>query len=307
MAKTHDNPETPTDASKPLESDTPATGQGTPDTTPRSLMARAGFGWFVAVAAVLLTLVGFVGYQMGTATQTPSEGSADVGFARDMQTHHNQAVRMAMIVRDKSTDPTIRTIAYDIITSQQQQAGQLYGWLVQWGLPQTSSETGMAWMTAGEHQPEDSPAGAPATTAPSTPSTLSTSGPLTTSGPASASTSPGGDAAGHGMVMGSPVSTATPTGTQTADGTPSTDPQSGMSSMGMASPAQIRALEQASGVGAERLFLQLMISHHQGGVNMAQAALRLAKQPEVRTLAQAIDTAQQAEIRQLQQLLAERR
>lgn len=211
---------------------------------------------------------------------------------------------MAMIVRDKSTDPTIRTIAYDIITSQQQQAGQLYGWLVQWGLPQTSSETGMAWMTAGEHQREDSPAGASATPAPST---RSTSGPITTSGLASASTSPGGDAAGHGMVMGSPVSPATPTGTQTADGTPSTDPQSGTSSMGMASPAQIRALEQASGVGAERLFLQLMISHHQGGVKMAQAALRLAKQPEVRTLAQAIDTAQQAEIRQLQQLLAERR
>lgn len=221
-----------------------------------------------------------------------------------MQTHHNQAVQMAMIVRDKSTDPTIRTIAYDIITSQQQQAGQLYGWLVQWGLPQTSSETGMAWMTMGQHQPEDRPAGAPATTASSAPSALD---PGTPSGPTSASTSPGGESAGHGMVMGSPASPATPTGTQIADGTPSTDPSSTMSSMGMASPAQIRALEQASGVDAERLFLQLMISHHQGGVKMAQAALRLAKHPEVRTLAQAIDTAQQAEIRQLQQLLAERR
>ena len=35
-------------------------------------------------------------------------------------------------------------------TGQQQQAGQMYGWLVQWGLPQTSSRPPMAWV-GGEH------------------------------------------------------------------------------------------------------------------------------------------------------------
>ncbi len=44
----------------------------------------------------------------------------------------------------------MRTVAYDIITSQQQQAGQMYGWLVQWGLDQTGSRPPMAWV-GGEH------------------------------------------------------------------------------------------------------------------------------------------------------------
>jgi uncharacterized protein (DUF305 family) len=64
-----------------------------------------------------------------------------------MQTHHAQAVEMALIVRDKTTDPTIRTIAYDIATTQQQQIGQMYAWLHQWNLPQTSTEAPMSWMT----------------------------------------------------------------------------------------------------------------------------------------------------------------
>jgi hypothetical protein len=42
------------------------------------------------------------------------------------------------------------TVAYDIITSQQQQAGQMYGWLVRWGLPQTGSRPPMAWV-GGQH------------------------------------------------------------------------------------------------------------------------------------------------------------
>ena len=67
-----------------------------------------------------------------------------------MQTHHAQAVEMAFLVRDRTDDEDLRTVAYDIITSQQQQAGQMYGWLVQWGLPQTGSRPPMAWVD-GEH------------------------------------------------------------------------------------------------------------------------------------------------------------
>ena len=75
----------------------------------------------------------------------------------------------------------------------------------------------------------------------------------------------------------------------------------------MATPAQLQSLQQATGVEAERQFLTMMIAHHKGGVQMAQAALRLATRPEVLTLARAIDTAQTAEITQLQQLLEDRR
>jgi len=53
-------------------------------------------------------------------------------------------------VRDRTDDEDLRTVAHDIITSQQHQAGQMYGWLVQWGLSQTASRPPMAWVD-GEH------------------------------------------------------------------------------------------------------------------------------------------------------------
>ena len=46
---------------------------------------------------------------------------------------------MAGFVRDHTTDPTIKTLAYDIETSQFNQVGQMQGWLDAWGLPTTSS------------------------------------------------------------------------------------------------------------------------------------------------------------------------
>ncbi|HET9021623.1 MAG TPA: DUF305 domain-containing protein, partial [Ornithinibacter sp.] len=80
-------------------------------------------------------LVGVLGtlWVVQARSSAPAEFGADAGFARDMQTHHAQAVEMAFLIRDRSGDEELRTVAYDIITSQQQQAGQMYGWLVQWG------------------------------------------------------------------------------------------------------------------------------------------------------------------------------
>ena len=79
-------------------------------------------------------------------SSAPRTSAPMPGFSRDMQTHHAQAVEMALLVRDRSTDEELRTVAYDILTSQQHQAGQMYGWLVQWGLPQTGSGEPMAWV-----------------------------------------------------------------------------------------------------------------------------------------------------------------
>lgn len=83
--------------------------------------------------------------QPATAS-VPAEGSADAGFARDMREHHAQAVQMSVLVRDATTDPQIRTLALDVLLTQQQQVGQLYGWLSAWGLPQTSPQAPMRWM-----------------------------------------------------------------------------------------------------------------------------------------------------------------
>ena len=49
----------------------------------------------------------------------------------------------------------------------------------------------------------------------------------------------------------------------------------------------------------DRAFLRMMIPHHQGAIVMAKAELRKGKDPELRTLAQNIITAQQREIRQM--------
>ena len=104
----------------------------------------------LAVAAAVLLAAGVVVGRATAGLSTPGDQSADAGFARDMQVHHAQAVRMAMIVRDRTSDPILRTIAYDIALSQQQQIGQLHGWLTQWNLPQTSSRPAMAWMQGQE-------------------------------------------------------------------------------------------------------------------------------------------------------------
>jgi uncharacterized protein (DUF305 family) len=71
---------------------------------------------------------------------------------------------------------------------------------------------------------------------------------------------------------------------------------------GMATPEQLNELRGLGGHAAEVLFLQLMIPHHVAGVEMAQAALDLAKEPAVRNLAQSIVDAQTSEIEMMQVL-----
>jgi uncharacterized protein (DUF305 family) len=163
-----------------------------------------------------------------------------------MQTHHNQAVEMALIIRDQSDDPAIRSLAYDIATSQGQQSGQMYAWLNLWGLPQASAQPEMTWML----QP----------------------------------TLDGSDGHGHdasAMVPGEPMP-------------------------GMATADDLDRLARLTDVEAETLFLQLMIAHHQGGVEMAEAALARTTNPLVVALSKAIVFAQSGEIEYMQGLLDER-
>ncbi|MEQ1759251.1 MAG: DUF305 domain-containing protein [Vicinamibacterales bacterium] len=107
-------------------------------------------GGRILVAALVAALVaGAGGYWAGRASAvsvTPGTSSAEAGFARDMQVHHLQGVELAMLVRDRTDDPDMRRMAYDVATTQGHQAGQLYGWLAAWGLNQLGSEPPMAWM-----------------------------------------------------------------------------------------------------------------------------------------------------------------
>ncbi len=176
----------------------------------------------------------------GTVQSTPS--SVDAGFARDMQVHHGQAVRMSVLVLARSEDEEVRTLATDILLTQQQQSGQMFGWLQQWGLPQASDGTSMAGMDDAVGESGDM----------------------------------------EGMHSGSGSAPSMP---------------------GMASTQDLAALEAAQGAEADRRYLQLMIPHHQGGVEMARAAQDRAETAEATLLAGTIVRSQTAEIAALEAML----
>jgi uncharacterized protein (DUF305 family) len=102
----------------------------------------------LAVIAVGLVLLGgglAVALGIGR-TADPTAGSVDAGFSRDMARHHLQGVEMANLVADRSDDPEVRQLAFDISATQTNQAGRMQGWLALWGLPPSGGET-MAWMS----------------------------------------------------------------------------------------------------------------------------------------------------------------
>ncbi len=197
----------------------------------------------LVVLGVLVLAAGFLGGRLSSGTSaTPTTESAAAGFLRDMQVHHAQAVEMALLVRDRTDDETVRTIAYDMAVTQASQSGAMYGLLDAWGLPQRSPQPAMTWTQL------------PALD--------------------------GSDAA-HDMDPGAPA------------GMP-----------GMATPEQLAALRTASGDEAVRLFLELMIPHHEGGLEMADAVLARTSVPQVVSLATGIRRAQEAEIVAMRNLLA---
>ena len=201
------------------------------------------------VAVVLLVVAAFAAGSLSAPVATaPSNTSAEAGFARDMQTHHNQAVEMSLIVRDLTDDPDVRLLAYDIATSQSQQAGQMNGWLTVWNLPQTAPEPSMTWMSR----------------------------------PALSGVSHEG---------------------MSEMGTGESEHEPGGAMPGMATAEQLAALKASTGVEAERQYLTLMIAHHRGGVEMADAVLVRSEERVVRALATSIVAAQTSEIGYMQDLL----
>ena len=74
---------------------------------------------------------------------------------------------------------------------------------------------------------------------------------------------------------------------------------------GMATDADLAQLQTLSGDDAERLFLTLMIAHHRGGVEMAEAVLERTDERVVVSLATGIVNSQTSEIEYMQQLLDE--
>lgn len=230
-----------------MSSADPALASSVTDARPERGPARVR----LIVAGALLVLVALVaGVLLGRATapagaaSAPGPESAEAGFSRDMQTHHNQAVEMSLLLRDRTDDEELRLLALDIATAQAQQAGQMFAWLNVWGVPQTSTEPEMAWMALP-----------------------------TLDG--------GHDEHSDAHTPGEPMP-------------------------GLASAEDMAALRDAEGLEAEVLWLELMIEHHEGGVEMAEAVLARTENELVTRLAGGVVQLQQKEIDYMTELLEER-
>ncbi|MEU4223919.1 DUF305 domain-containing protein [Nonomuraea sp. NPDC026600] len=193
------------------------------------------------IACAVLVLVAAGIFLVWGRGGTPGDTSAEAGFARDMATHHAQAVDMSFTIRDKTQSKDVRNLAYDIITTQSNQRGMFMGWLQQWELDQATDRRPMAWMA--EH--------------------------------------------GHG---GSGTATVSVAGLMP----------------GMATPDELTKLKELQGTAAEVLYLQLMIRHHEGGVQMAEGLLKLSTRDEVVSMAQKIVNGQTGEIKLMTEMLKQR-
>lgn len=207
-------------------------------------------GWvriLLVVAAVLsVLLVGaaaglLIAQTSDTATAAPGPASVDAGFCQDMTVHHRQAILMAGLARDRTTDTEIKHVAFDIETNQIEQVGRMQGWLSLWGRDQLPMGGYMGWMSGVTH--------------------------------------------GH----------ATPS----AEGKVATMP-------GMASADELKQLEQLTGREFDVLFLQLMLRHHQGGIDMLRYAAEHAEVSAVRNIATQMATAQTNENELLTSMIAKR-
>jgi uncharacterized protein (DUF305 family) len=85
---------------------------------------------------------------------------------------------------------------------------------------------------------------------------------------------------------------------------PGMDHGSGHGSMpGMMSAEDMKMLEQAKGAAFDKMWLEMMIKHHEGAVEMAKTELAKGSSADAKKLAQEIIDAQQKEITEMQGLL----
>lgn len=111
-----------------------------PQSTPGVSLPQLRWLWPALAGVLLVALVG-VWFWRPTL---PGASSPEVAFARNMAAHHGQAVEMALIMRDRTQNEELRTLALDIILTQQAQIGQMQGWLAAWSQPYASTDPPMA-------------------------------------------------------------------------------------------------------------------------------------------------------------------
>lgn len=102
--------------------------------------------WLPLILGLATLVLAIMAVTVMESGRPPGDTSLEAGFARDMMVHHDQAVTMAMLIRDRTDDPVLRSMATDMVLTQQNQIGQMFGWLNVWGLPATGTQPAMTWM-----------------------------------------------------------------------------------------------------------------------------------------------------------------
>ena len=144
-----------------------------------------------------------------------------------MIAHHGQAIELAAMVPERSTNPELIALAAKISAEQEPEIKALRVFLVQW-----------------DENPDDD-----------------------------ASQGEQGEHGGHGAMAG------------------------------MVDEATMAKLQSLRGTEFDTLWLQSMISHHQGAIEMAKAEIANGDNVDAKTLATNIVTTQEAEIGQMKQML----
>ena len=172
---------------------------------------------------------------------------ADVQFLHAMIPHHQQALEMAALAKDRTNRKELLDAAGRIDASQKDEIEFMRGWL------EERSETAPTAGAAAEHTAH---AGAPAAPA------------------------PGGEHGAHGAFE----------------------------MKGMATPEQMASLAAANATEFDRLFLELMMKHHQGAVEMVTKLTEqpgAAYEPALFEFTRDVTSEQNAEIERMNVLLTQ--
>ena len=172
--------------------------------------------------------------QSSAAEHPAAFNDQDVDFATNMIPHHQEAVEMAELVPERSTNPAVLKLAADISAAQGPEIETLKVFLVQW-------KEGGNNPTATSQSPDPHE--------------------------------------GHGGM----------------------DPS--MNMQGMVDAAAIANLASLKGPEFDKAWMQAMIAHHEGAIQMANAEIAGGTNVDAKKLAQQIVTAQQGEITQMKQML----
>ncbi|KWW98870.1 hypothetical protein LI90_500 [Carbonactinospora thermoautotrophica] len=200
---------------------------------------------------------------------------ADVTFAQQVIEHHRQTIEMTDLAATQAQSPQVKAIAAVIRSTQAAEIQIMTGWLQAWDAP-VPTQTPM-W-------PAETPAGLPT-------GTEGAAGLLPTT-----ETPP--------LPMGTETpfmpTYAEPTSTMESTGAPSLGAPS---IPGMLTPQEMNQLRSLRGAQFERLFVELMIRHHSGAIEMAEIEQIRGKDADALELARRIEINQSAELAELRELL----